>query len=176
VFNIAGILQRSWSTPPFSSERRLHNRAFLYWESRKNGCEFPSLGNFDVSELEDVHSHCFLLDLTLGGDPLIAHAGEILREEADLRDGRARVRDVRPTSLLGQFGGRWALVLDKRQPLTSEYAFVTPADYQISCRGVLLPLSSDGCDIDHIFGVVRWKSEKLVGDGKPHSGAADHAG
>ncbi len=175
MFNISGLLLRRRTTAPSEPERRLHNRASRYWESRRDGREFPSLSNFNISELEDVQSHGFLLDLTLGGDPVIAHAGEVLREEADLRDGPTRVRDVRPTSLLGQFGSRWALVLEKREPLTSEYGFVTEAGYQISCRGVLLPLSSDGCDIDHIYGVVRWKSEKAVEHGEPHSGAADHA-
>lgn len=142
-------------------ERRLHRRAMLYWEGLKCEREFPLLEEFNFFELEDHAAHGFLLDLRDAGEPLVTQVGDVLRDEGDLACVPVKLDDVPPTSLLGQFGRRWKQVLSERKPAVSEYDFVTAAGYHVYCRGVLLPLSSDGAAIDHVYGVITWKSEKV---------------
>ena len=144
-------------------ERRLHRRAMLYWDGLTRGREFPLLEEFDFFELEDRAAHGFLLDLRDSSGPLVTQVGDVLRDEGELAGVPMKLDDVPPASLLGQFGRRWKRVLSERKPAVSEYDFVTAAGYHVYCRGVLLPLSSDGSVIDHVYGVISWKSEKVQG-------------
>ena len=144
-------------------ERRLHRRAMLYWEGLKREHELPLLETFNFFELEDRAGHGFLLDLRDTAEPVVIQAGDVLRDEGDLADVPVKLDDVPSTSLVGQFGRQWKLVLSQREPAVSEYDFVTAAGYHVYCRGVLLPLSSDGSAIDHVYGVISWKSEKVQG-------------
>jgi hypothetical protein len=167
MFYFKGMLRSGWRARTAMTEKRLHKRALLYWEERRAGRDCALLGDFNIAELEGVDPHSFLLDMTLSSDPIVAHVGDLLREEADLPSGPSRLENVRPASLLGQFARRWETVVEERQPLTSEYVFTTEAGFRVSCRGVLLPLSATGHDIDHLCGVVGWKSEKIGGGVEP---------
>jgi hypothetical protein len=139
-------------------ERRLHNRALLYWQSIRQGSEIPLLKDFDALVAEGSFDHGFLLSLELAPDVMIIEAGDVLRDEAGLAGMPVKLCNVAPSSLVGQFGRRWGQVITERAPVTSEYDFVTDADFHVYCRGALLPLSCDGRTIDRIFGVVTWKS------------------
>src|SRR3546814_20117610 len=92
---------------------------------------------------------------------MLTHVGLVLRDEASVTSVPIARTDVAPDTLFGQFAGRWNEVLDSRKPVEAEYVFVTEAGYRVFCRGVLLPLSSSVSEIDHIYGVISWKSEKL---------------
>lgn len=142
-------------------ERRLHRRALLYWHSMSGGKEFVDLSAFDPMAIEDRSAHGFMLDLTSEAGPTLCYIGPVLRDEADVRTETIALADVPEQSLLGQFGNRYIDVLTQRQPLTAEYDFTTDNGYQVFCRGVLLPLSSNGTTIDRIYGVISWKSEKV---------------
>ena len=148
-------LRSQWGT-----ERRLNRRALLYWRSIGRKGDLVAVDQFDPHALEDCSSHGFMLDLRDAAGPLICHVGPVLHEEADVKGLPVALADVSQRSLLGQFGRRWEEVLSQQQPVTAEYEFST-ASYQIFCRGVLLPLSSDGQTIDHVYGVISWKSERL---------------
>ena len=172
MFDFKSMLSEFRRRPAHARERRLHNRATLYWREQGKNHAFPLVSTFDASQIEDFYSHGFLLDLAAGQEPIVAEIGAVLREEADLPEGPVPLRDVRPTSLLGQFGARHKVVLEEQQPLTSEYVFTTEAGYRVSCRGVLLPLSSEGLVIDHVYGVVSWKSERVAEEPVALSGMA----
>ena len=144
-------------------ERRLHRRAADYWESLAASGLPVRLDRFDGPGLESDASHCFLLDLA-DGEPRLAHVGPVLTDEAGLTQIPVPLAEVAEGSLLAQFAGRYCEVLETGAPVTAEYDFVTPAGYCVSCRGALLPLSSDGERIDHVFGAVSWKSEKVGGE------------
>ena len=64
--------------------------------------------------------------------------------------------------LLMRFASHHERALASGQPETAEYDFVTFAGYHVLCRGALLPLSADGVSLDHVYGVVSWKSEKVA--------------
>ena len=172
MFYFKELLQRGRRSRTAMAERRLHKRALLHWEELSGGRDWARLHDFDIADLEGVAPHSFILDLTSPGDPIVAHAGDLLREEAELPSGPTHLRDVRPASLLGQFAGRWKMAIRDRRPFTSEYVFTTEAGFRVSCRGVLLPLSATGHDIDHLCGVVGWKSEKVVEGAEPGLGSA----
>ena len=144
-----------------ASERRLHRRAWSYWLSLRNGRDVPSLKDFDFTCSEKLASHGFLLDIESNG-PVLSHVGEILMDEAGIVSPPLALVDVPAASLLGRFGRRYSQTLIERAPVTTEHVFDTDAGYRISCRGVLLPFCGSGDAIDHVYGVVSWKSEKIV--------------
>ncbi|MBK5265647.1 MAG: hypothetical protein JJE34_10515 [Alphaproteobacteria bacterium] len=157
---LAKIFRSAGLRPTWALERRLNRRALLYWQSIKHDGELVAVDRFDPQALEDCSAHGFMLDLRQVHAPIVCHVGPVLLEEADLTELPVSLADVSQRSLLGQFARRWKDVLSGQQPVTAEYDFVTES-YQILCRGVLLPLSSDGQTIDHVYGVISWKSEKL---------------
>jgi hypothetical protein len=157
---LSRLFRRPGLRSQWGAERRLNRRALLYWRSVGRAGDLVAVNKFDPQALEDCSSHGFMLDLRDVAAPLICHVGPVLQEEADITHLPMTLADVPPRSLVGQFGRRWEEVLSQQQPVTAEYEFTT-ASYRIFCRGVLLPLSSDGQTIDHVYGVISWKSEKL---------------
>ena len=156
---LSKLLRGTGLRSQWGAERRLNRRALLYWRSIGQAGDLVAVDKFDPQALEDCSSHGFMLDLRDAAGPLICHVGPVLHEEADIKQLPVALADVSQRSLLGQFGRRWEDVLAQQQPVTAEYDFTTDR-YHIFCRGVLLPLSSDGQAIDHVYGVISWKSEK----------------
>lgn len=159
ITDIAEQLGRRF--PPFS-ERRLHNRARAAWEAARKGNKVPRIGDLDWQRMEKISEHAFLLTLRDSMSPLVVRAGDVIAEEAGLTSLPVCLDDVPKSSLLGQFGLRWQEPVLKSEPMTSEYEFITEYGYQISCRGVLLPLSTDGETIDQVCGVINWKSQQAT--------------
>lgn len=145
-------------------ERRLHKRAVQYWRDALGGRELVALADFDPLEIEDDSRHGFMLDLRMPAEPIFSHIGPVLEQEAGVDGDQIRLEAVPSHSLLSRFASHYPRVLESGQPETAEYDFVTDAGYHVLCRGALLPLSADGVTVDHVYGVVSWKSEKVARD------------
>jgi len=143
-------------------ERRLHRRALLYWEKALGDRALVTLADFDPRQIEDDFSHGFLLDISAELGPRFSYIGPVLQQEAGVTGKNILMAGLPANSLLMRFASHYPRVLDSGQPETAEYDFTTAAGYHVLCRGALLPLSSDGHGIDHVYGVVSWKSEKVI--------------
>jgi hypothetical protein len=168
VFKLSTMKGAFSAVWPGEAERRLHNRALAYWSALKSDYAYPLVEQFDFCKFETISSHGFLLDLFTYGEPTITFVGDVLGEEAECFSLPARLKDISEDSLLGQFAGRWSEIATTGKPQTSEYVFETFAGYRVFCRGVLLPLSDLGTTVDCIFGVISWKSEKIVVESYGH--------
>lgn len=160
------MMSRTWKhfsklLPEPSLERRLHKRAVLYWARTRGTRPVPTVEAFDPSAIEDDLSHGFMLDLRGPGEPTFTAIGPVLEQEAALNGSPVPYDAVSEDSLLKRFARHFPRVLESGSPETAEYDFVTPASYHVLCRGALLPLSSDGRTIDHVYGVISWKSQKI---------------
>lgn len=162
---LSTIATRATGWRAAATERRLHRRAASYWQSLRDGVDVPLLKDFDLTFCEEFASRGFLLHIDRDG-PVLSHVGEILMDEAELASPLIALADVPATSLVGLFGRRYAQVLNGRTPVTTEHVFDTDAGYRISCRSVLLPFRGSGDMIDHVYGVVSWKSEKIANLGE----------
>lgn len=160
------MMFRTWQPfsrrlPEHALERRLHRRAVLYWERIRRGEQVPTLQDFDPLAIEDDFNHGFLLVLGEPGQPMFASVGPVLEQEAGIEGMPIGYDRVPNGSLLKRFACHYPRVLRSGAPEMAEYDFVTAAGYHVLCRGALLPLSSDGRTIDHVYGVVSWKSQKV---------------
>jgi len=162
MMRMAQLMRKLRPQPGPALERRLHRRAVDYWRSVLGENERVRLCDFDLLAIEDDTSHGFLLDLRVPAAPILSYVGPVLEQEAGLSGTPVRLAEVTANCLLSRFAGHHGRVLESGKPETAEYDFVTDAGYHVLCRGALLPLSSDGTTVDHVYGVVSWKSEKIA--------------
>ena len=140
-----------------SDERRMHVRAYNYWCSLLDGRDFPSIHNLQASEIEDFSSNSVLLNFAgAANNPQTAFVGEAIRAEIGV-DTIERISDVPGRSLLSRLTDHHFQIIATRAPVGFEADFINQRGHEISYRGILMPFSSDGQEIDYVYGVINWK-------------------
>jgi hypothetical protein len=136
----------------------MHVRAYNYWVSLLDGRPFPSIKDLDPHTLDDFGPHSVLLDFTDGtGDPQVAWLGGALREECNLLGDIRRISDVPKRSLLSRLTDHYMQIIANSAPIGFEAEFVGQRGHNTMYRGILMPFSSTGEQIDFIYGVINWK-------------------
>jgi len=142
-----------------TDERRMHVRAYNYWASLLGSRDFPSIEELEPSEVEDFASQSVLLDFTCGRDnPAIPYVGAALRDECGLNDDMRTINDVPSRSLLSRLTDHYMQIVANRAPVGFEAEFENQREETICYRGILMPFSSNGEEIDFIYGVINWKT------------------
>jgi hypothetical protein len=140
-----------------SDERRMHVRAYNYWCSLLDGRDFPSIQDLQAAEIEDFSSHSVLLNFAEAlNNPHTAFVGDAIRAEIGV-DRIERISDVPGRSLLSRLTDHHFQIIATRAPVGFEADFINQRGHDISYRGILMPFSSDGHDIDYVYGVINWK-------------------
>src|SRR5947209_15971332 len=67
------------------------------------------------------------------------------------------ISDVPSRSLLSRLTDHYMQIIANRAPVGFEAEFDNPRGISICYRGILMPFSSDGEQIDFIYGVINWK-------------------
>jgi hypothetical protein len=141
-----------------TDERRMHVRAYNYWVSLLDGRPFPSIKDLDPHTLDDFGPHSVLLDFTDGtDDPQVAWLGGALREECNLLGDIRRISDVPKRSLLSRLTDHYMQIIANSAPIGFEAEFLGQRGHNTMYRGILMPFSSTGEQIDFIYGVINWK-------------------
>ncbi|HTI31229.1 MAG TPA: hypothetical protein VL405_03785 [Sphingomonas sp.] len=144
--------------PVEGDERRMHVRAYNHWVSLLRGRPFPSIADLDPAGNTDFGSHSVVLDFSRGVDkPAIAFLGKALAHECELQQGAHELEEVPPRSLLSRLTDHYMQIIANRAPVGFEAEFQSARGVQTAYRGILMPFSTDGEDIDFIFGVINWK-------------------
>jgi hypothetical protein len=100
-----------------------------------------------------------LLDITCGRDnPAIPYVGAAIRDECGLDDDMRTIDDVPSRSLLSRLTDHYMQIIANRAPVGFEAEFENQRSETICYRGILMPFSSDGEQIDFIYGVINWKN------------------
>jgi hypothetical protein len=145
-------------------ERRMHVRAYNYWVSLLEGRPYPSIRDLNPHSLGDFGPHSVLLDFSGGSDdPKVVFLGRSLREECDLLGEIRAISDVPKRSLLSRLTDHYLQIIANRAPIGFEAEFVGQRGKNTMYRGILMPFSSSGEEIDFIYGVINWKE---IADGK----------
>ena len=141
-------------------ERRMQVRAYNFWAGLLGEEEFPEIHRLDPNGHPDFGPYSVLLDLSGDqGDPRIAHLGTALAQACGCSLGSASVHlsDVPGNSLLTRITDHYGELLSNRAPIGFEAEFASGPDRFAIYRGILLPFSTDGHIIDHVYGVLNWK-------------------
>ena len=141
-----------------TDERRMHVRAYNFWVSLLDGRPFPSVDALDPTHARDFGDHGVLLDFSDGpADPSIRFLGAALRAESGLDGPIDRISQVPGRSLLSRLTDHYLQIIANRAPIGFEAEFINARGNNTLYRGILMPFSSDGSAIDHVYGVINWK-------------------
>ncbi|OWK31794.1 hypothetical protein [Sphingomonas mucosissima] len=145
-----------------SDERRMHVRAYNHWVSLLRGRSYPAIEDLKSAAPTDFQAHGVLLDFTGGmDDPAISAIGEALCEECGVDQQISRISQVPARSLLSRLTDQYLQIIANRAPIGFEAEFVGTRGHNTLYRGILMPFSSNGDVIDHVYGVINWK--EIVG-------------
>jgi hypothetical protein len=151
-----------------TDERRMHVRAYNYWASLLDGRDFPSIEDLEPENVRDFASNSVLLDFTCGRDnPAIPYIGPAIRDECGLDDDMRTISQVPSRSLLSRLTDHYMQIIANRAPVGFEAEFDNQRGENICYRGILMPFSSDGEQIDFIYGVINWKANASALPGEP---------
>jgi hypothetical protein len=149
-----------------SDERRMHVRAYNYWCSLLDGRDFPSIQDLQATAIEDFSNHSVLLNFAGAlNNPATPFVGEAIRAEIGVEKIQ-RISDVPGRSLLSRLTDHHFQIIATRAPVGFEAEFVNERGHEICYRGILMPFSSDGQDIDYVYGVINWKDNGLASEAK----------
>jgi len=149
-----------------ADERRMHVRAYNHWCALLDGRDFPSIQDLQATDIEDFSSHSVLLNFAGAlNDPATPFVGEAIRAEIGV-DKIDRISDVPGRSLLSRLTDHHFQIIATRAPVGFEADFINQRGHEISYRGILMPFSSDGHDIDYVYGVINWKDNGLTGEAR----------
>lgn len=141
-----------------TDERRMHVRAYNYWVSLLKDQPYPSIEDLDPAGLEGFGPHSVLLDFTADPEnPALAYLGRTLREEGEIGHAVTHIDQVPSGSLLSRLTDHYLQIIANRAPIGFEAEFVNRRGGTTLYRGILLPFSSNGDQIDFVYGVINWK-------------------
>jgi hypothetical protein len=139
-------------------ERRVSVRAYNYWASLLAGRNFPSVADLNANDIESFRDTSILLDFSRDiNKPVLRYVGKLLREECGLSLNALKPEDVPGRSLLSRLTDHYLEILANRAPIGFEAEFNNLRGHLSMYRGILMPLSDDGDNINFIYGVISWK-------------------
>lgn len=160
--DLAGFEDEVTSEPPPPpiglDERRMQVRAYNYWASLLGDGTFPPVTTLLEGVYPDFAENAVLLHFDDGiEDPAIKFVGTRLAEECGTESSIERLSQVPGRSLLSRITDHYMQIIANQAPIGFEAEFVNQHGRTILYRGILLPFSSDGLQIDYIMGVINWK-------------------
>ena len=159
--DLAGFEDEVSSEPPPSvgqDERRMQVRAYNYWAGLLGTHTFPPVATLLAGAYPDFAENAVLLHFDEGiEDPAISFVGDKLAEECGTQSSIERLSQVPGRSLLSRITDHYMQIIANQAPIGFEAEFVNQHGRTILYRGILLPFSSDGLQIDYIMGVINWK-------------------
>ncbi|MDB5667412.1 MAG: hypothetical protein JWL74_362 [Alphaproteobacteria bacterium] len=178
VWSAAGDDEPAIERPPSIGfdERRMHVRAYNHWVSLLDGRPYPSIEDLKPEKIGDFGPHSVLLDFTDDrDDPVIAFLGGDLKAECGIEFARQRISEVPARSLLSRLTDHYMQIIANHAPIGFEAEFQSHRGISTLYRGILMPLSSNGDEIDFIYGVINWKDLADNGTANGLAGAIDRA-
>ena len=147
-------------------ERRMHVRAYNHWCALLDGRDFPSIQDLQATDIEDFSSHSVLLNFDGAlNNPATPFVGAAIRAEIGV-ERIERISDVPGRSLLSRLTDHHFQIVATRAPVGFEADFVNQRGHEISYRGILMPFSSNGHEIDYVYGVINWKDNGPAGEAR----------
>ncbi|MED5543648.1 MAG: hypothetical protein VYD90_00200 [Pseudomonadota bacterium] len=145
------------------TERRLQIQVYQEWARVAKAKPFPSMEDMEEVVLEGFHEDSVILQMTEDAmDPIIAFVGSNLRRDCGKGTRIERLPDVPGLTLLSRFTDTYLQCIANRAPVGFEASFINCLEENVHYRGILLPISSDGQNVDTVWGVTSSKSEPLA--------------
>ena len=142
-----------------SAERRLAKRFLQYWGGLRRGNNLPLISDLNFDDIGEFVPYTFNLDLSSGKDgPKFRFIGRQLARDCGGDLANQGISQLLPQSLLARAIQHRDEVIAERKPYLMAGAFVNAEGHQVLYRGIMLPFSSSGREVDFIIGAISRKS------------------
>lgn len=139
-------------------ERRLNMRLMAFWWDRRADRHFPTLEDFDPEALSDVWNHCFTICPAADrGKSAFKFVGDTIARASGIEEKPSSVEQIRENCLLDHATRNLDEVLTQKVPVIRSGEFENEDGQTIMFRSILLPLSEDQTNVDHLVGGARCK-------------------
>ncbi len=143
-----------------AGEKRMNARLLGYWDRLRENADFASITTFDVEAIPEFGAHAFMLDLNNDTeDPLIRYVGRDLTTNCGVNVAGRRLSETPAISLLARVARHYRQVVATAQSAAFADEFVGEASKLTLYRGVMLPFTKDGRNIDYIVGAITSRTE-----------------
>ncbi|MDG1437733.1 MAG: hypothetical protein P8P98_02060 [Emcibacteraceae bacterium] len=155
-------------------ERRITYCLYDSWEKISEASKLPSLKDLNRDELEPFKKNMVLLDLRDNKEePTFQVIGQSLEEDLEEQLVGRPISDVPRRSMLSRVTDHFLEVLSNRVPIAFEAEFINNNEEKALYRGILLPFSDNGEDINFVLAGVRWILEKDMTDSEDQPSVED---
>ncbi len=138
-------------------EQRLVGRALTHWAEMRGDQKFPSYSDYlqQAAPYGDEHIYVINIGDSEASDEIVS-AGKTVEEGFGRSPVGCKAMDVIPSSVdKGLAFCRTAVALKK--PIADVGRFFNANGVEICYRSILLPLSNDQVNVDHILGAFSFK-------------------
>lgn len=139
------------------TEQRLTFRLLSYWNRIRATREFPSLADVNINEISEMWHYTFTIHWRADGEHSFQYFGpELISVLGEDVTGMA-VEEAMNHSMLGNLIGFFDKVITQRAPVSESSQFFIDGK-EIRYRSLMVPLSSNGKDIDYLIGTTNYKA------------------
>lgn len=139
-----------------AEEHRITETLLKYWESKKDGRDFPEESDINSEEIEEIWDSCFLVQVLDGKFTYSFLGKSIIEAYGDNLEGEEVVEnEIYPES--PETTAKFAEIVQTKEANKFEGAFINRNNMDIKFRKTLMPLGRDG-KVEYILGAMRWRS------------------
>jgi hypothetical protein len=139
------------------TEQRLTFRLLSYWNRIRGTREFPSLADVNIAEISEIYHLTFTIALSPDGDHSFHYFGPELAGIVGEDVTGHLLEEAFNGTMLGNLVGFYDKVVAQRAPVSESSQFFMEGK-EIRYRSLIVPLSSNGTDIDYLFGTTNYKA------------------
>ncbi len=140
------------------SERRISCQALQCWTEIKDPDKLPRLDQVNFMDNPELCDNLFTVATENGaGRFVIKNSGSILREICGDDPAGKTVMDVFPRPLDGSVFECCSTSVDAHHPMIGAGVLLLEDDREIMYRMIVLPLSDDGKDVDHMICAISFR-------------------
>ncbi|WP_321395652.1 PAS domain-containing protein [Emcibacter sp.] len=142
-------------------ERRITFQLYDQWEKLAGEREMPSLRELAPSDIAPYKDQMVLIDIRdRNQEPTLQVIGHALKEDLEEDLTGKNLSDIPRRTMISRITDHYLEVFANRTPISFEAEFVNKEKERALYRGILLPFSDGGEEINFILGAVRWVLEK----------------
>ncbi len=142
-------------------EKRITFQLYNYWFGLAGDGGIPPLKSLSPEDIAAYKNNMVLIDLRDPNDePTLQVIGQLLNEDLDQNLCLKNISDIPRRTLLSRITDHYMEVLANKSPISFDAEFNNKAREKVLYRGILLPFSDDGENINFILGAIRWITEE----------------
>lgn len=142
-------------------EQRITFQLYNYWFGLADDYGIPPLKSLTPADIAAYKNNMVLIDLRdTDNEPTLQVIGQLLKQDLDEDLSLKGISDIPRRTLLSRITDHYMEVLGNQSPISFDAEFRNKAREKILYRGILLPFSDDGTNINFILGAIRWISEE----------------